>query len=364
MTIDVTNAADTAVPMFTWAITTSGSFSDHANWHIGSNPTGTPPGGANVADFGAGVYTVTDDGAVGQINVSGTVTFTGQDVAQGMSLIGPAVVVDHGGALTLAGGAVLTSSQPAAIGQDRQGLLTLMQGALSLTGAANSDALIIGQDANADGTVLDFEQITALGTVVVGDNGSGTLRLLGASAMVSDGGADIGHGAAGIGLAVVDGGFWTNAGQLTVGDGGHGSLLIGGAANGITGQVTAFDATIGAQTGANGSVTLASSDLLVANATAMTSTLAVGLAGSGTLAVEGNGNVTVGAAEIELTSTSSVTDVGTLSIGGVGGGSGLLTISGDASVLVNGDVIVGGGAGGGHCGRTVRDRYRAAGDVR
>jgi hypothetical protein len=345
MTIDVTNAADTAVPTFTWAITTSGSFSDHANWHIGSNPTGTPPGGANVADFGAGVYTVTDDGAVGQINVSGTVTFTGQDVAQGMSLIGPAVVVDHGGALTLAGGAVLTSSQPAAIGQDRQGLLTLMQGALSLTGAANSDALIIGQDANADGTVLDFEQITALGTVVVGDNGSGTLRLLGASAMVSDGGADIGHGAAGIGLAVVDGGFWTNAGQLTVGDGGHGSLLIGGAANGITGQVTAFDATIGAQTGANGSVTLASSDLLVANATAMTSTLAVGLAGSGTLAVEGNGNVTVGAAEIELTSTSSVTDVGTLSIGGVGGGSGLLTISGDASVLVNGDVIVGGGAG-------------------
>ena len=47
------------------------------------------------------------------------------------------------------------------------------------------------------------------------------------------------------------------AGQLTVGDGGRGSLLIGGAANGITGQVTAFDATIGAQAGANGSVTLA-----------------------------------------------------------------------------------------------------------
>ena len=181
-----------------------------------------------------------------------------------------------------------------------------------------------------------------LGTVLLAPE---LLRLLGASAMVSDGGADIGHGAAGIGLAVVDGGFWTNAGQLTVGDGGHGSLLIGGAANSITGQVTAFDATIGAQAGANGSVTLASGDLLVANATTMTSTLAVGLAGSGTLAVEGNGNVTVGAAQIELTSTSSVTNVGTLSIGGVGGGSGLLTISGDASVLVNGNAVVGGGAG-------------------
>jgi hypothetical protein len=346
MTIDVTNAADTAVPTFTWAITTSGSFSDNANWNVGSNPAGTPPGGANVADFGAGVYTVTGDGAVGQINVSGTVTFTGQDVAQGTPLIGPAIVVDHGGALTLAGGAVLTSPQSATIGQDRQGLLTLMQGALSLTGAANTDALIIGQGANADGTVLDFEQITALGTVVVGDNGSGTLRLLGASAMVSDGGADIGRGAAGgIGVAVVDGGFWTNAGQLTVGDSGHGSLLIGGAVNGITGQVTAFDATIGAQTGANGSVTLASGDLLVANATAMASTLSVGLAGSGTLAVEGNGNVTVGAAQIELTGTSSVTNVGTLSIGGAAGGSGLLTISGDASVLVNGNALVGGGAG-------------------
>ena len=345
-TIDVTNAADTAVPTFTWTAAAGGSFSDNANWDIGSNPAGTPPGGANVADFGAGVYTVTGDGAVGQINVSGTVTFTGQDVAQGTSLVGPAIVVDHGGALTLAGGAMLTSSQPATIGQDRQGLLTLMQGALSLTGAANSDALVIGQDANADGTVLDFDQITALGTVVVGDNGTGTLRLLGAGAMVSDGGADIGRGAAGgMGLAVVDGGFWTNAGQLTVGDGGHGSLLIGGAANGITGQVTAFDATIGAQAGANGSVTLASGDLLVANATTMTSTLAVGLAGAGTLAVEGNGNVTVGAAQIELTSTSSVTNVGTLSIGGVGGGSGLLTISGDASVLVNGNAVVGGGAG-------------------
>ena len=133
----------------------------------------------------------------------------------------------------------------------------------------------------------------------MGDNGTGTLRLFGASAMVSDGGGDISRGGAGsIGLAVVDGGFWTNAGQLTVGDGGHGSLLIGGAVNGITGQVTAFDVTIGAQAGANGSVTLASGDLLVANATAMTSTLAVGLAGSGTLAVEGNGNVTVGAARL------------------------------------------------------------------
>ena len=346
MTIDVTNAADTAIPTFNWAAAAGGDFGDNGNWTDGGNPAGTPPGGANVADFGSGVYTVTGDGAVGQINVSGTVTFTGQDVAQGTSLIGPAIIVDHGGALTLAGGAVLSSSQQAAIGQDRQGLLTLMQGALSLTGAANTDALIIGQDANADGTVLDFDQITALGTVVVGDNGTGTLRLLGASAMVSDGGGDISRGGAGgIGVAVVDGGFWTNAGQLTVGDGGHGSLLIGGAVNGITGQVTAFDVTIGAQAGANGSVTLASGDLLVANATAMTSTLAVGLAGSGTLAVEGNGNVTVGAAQIELSSTSSVTNVGTLSIGGAAGGFGLLTISGDASVLVNGNVVVGGGTG-------------------
>jgi hypothetical protein len=342
VTIAVTNAADTAVPTFTWTSAAGGDFSDSSNWNIGTNAASTPPGGANVADFGAGIYTVTGDGAVGQINVSGTVTFTGQDAAQG---IGPAIVVDHGGAMTLAGGAVLTAAQTAIIGQDRQGQLTLMQGALSFTGPANTEALIIGQGANADGTVLDFEQITALGTVVVGDNGSGTLRLLGAGAMVSDGGADVGRGAAGTGVAVVDGGFWTNAGQLTVGDGGRGSLLIGGAANGITGQVTAFDATIGAQAGANGSVTLASGDLLVANATAEASTLSVGLAGSGTLAVEGNGNVTVGAAQIELSSTSSVTNVGTLSIGGAAGGSGLLTISGDASVLVNGDAIVGGGAG-------------------
>ena len=43
MTIDVTNAADTAVPTFTWAAAAGGDFSDKANWNIGTNVAGLRP---------------------------------------------------------------------------------------------------------------------------------------------------------------------------------------------------------------------------------------------------------------------------------------------------------------------------------
>ena len=73
------------------------------------------------------------------------------------------------------------------------------------------------------------------------------------------------------------------SGQLTVGDAGTGSLLIDGMDNGTTGQATAFDATVGARAGSQGSVTLDGGELLVANTAATSSTLAVGAGGAGML---------------------------------------------------------------------------------
>ena len=309
---------------FDWASPTGGSFDDAANWTAGGTTPNTPPGGTNIAAFGPGAYTVSRDGSVGQILATGTTTLTGQITAQGRD--GLALAVDNGGALTLADGAVLTAQQQAVVGNSGQGLLTLMGGALALTGDATSNALVIGEAAGSTGTVLDLEQIAAAGTVVVGAAGTGTLELLGVASTASDGGVDIGQSAGAQGIATVNGGELATSGQLTVGDAGSGSLLIDGTANGISGQVTAFNATIGAQAGGQGSVTLDGGDLLVADAGAASSTLAVGASGIGSLTIAGGGNVTVGVAQGAVAN-----DTGTLDVGGTAGGSGLIRIGGDGA---------------------------------
>jgi T5SS/PEP-CTERM-associated repeat protein len=309
------------------------NFFDASNWNVGT----TPPGGANVATFGAGTYTVSGDGAVGQIVANGTTTLTGQVTAQGLG--GVAVIVDSGGALTLAGGALLTAQAQAIVGGAGQGLLTLMGGALALTGTSTPNALVIGQTAGSNGTVLNLEAITAAGTVIVGGAGTGTLDLLGVASSVSDSGADIGQSVGGRGTSAVNGGYWATSGQLTVGDAGSGSLLIDGMANGITGQVTAFAATIAAQAGSQGSVTLDGGELLVANAEGPSSTLAVGAGGAGILEIENGGDVTVGVA--------AANNNGLLTVGGTAGGSGRVDLGWYGMLLIVGNAAVGGTAGAG-----------------
>ena len=310
-----------------------------ANWTAGGTTPNTPPGGTNVAAFGPGTNTVSGDGAAGQILDTGTTTLTGQVTAQGRN--GVALIVDADGALTLAGGALLTAQGQASVGGSGQGLLTLMGGALALTGPSTSNALVLGAAEGSSGTVLNLEQIEAAGTVVVGEAGSGTLELLGVAATASDGGADVGQLAGAQGAATIDGGEWANSGQLTVGDAGSGSLLIDGTASGISGQVTAFDATIGAQAGSQGSATLDGGDLLVADAAA-SSTLAVGAGGAGSLTIENGGNVTVGVAQGAIANNTGLLDVG-----GTAGGWGLIRIGGNGALLVDGNANIGGAAGAG-----------------
>ena len=345
-TISVSNyASNAASSQFEWNTSiASGSFDDSANWTVIGPSNNTPPGGTNVALFKAGsvgAYTVSGNAAVDQVKVTAMTTLTGQVIAQGAS--GIALVVDGAGALMLAGGAEVSAQAQAIVGATGEGLLTLMGAALALTGAPTTDALVIGEAAGSDGTVVNLEQITANGTVVVGQSGSGTLALLGVASSMTAGAATIGRSAGAHGAALVNGGFWaigqstpdvTSSGQLIVGDSGSGTLLIDGAANGITGQVTAFDATIGRQAGSQGSVTLDGGLLLVANTNATgSSTLAVGNSGTGSLAIENFSEVAVGAAIAD--------NNGLLIVGRAGDGRGRIRIGDYSALLVYGDGHVG-----------------------
>ncbi|GEP58434.1 beta strand repeat-containing protein [Reyranella soli] len=346
-TISVSNYASGATPdRFEWDSSVAvGSFSDVTNWKLtGSGAsTTTPPGGVNVALFkpgSAGAYTVSGDGAVDQVNVTAPTTLTGQVIAQGASGVG--LVVDANGTLLLAGGGEFTDQAKAIVGGTGAGLLTLMGGALALTGST-ADALVVGEAAGSDGTVVNLEQITANGTVVIGESGSGTLALLGVASSMTAGGATIGRSAGSQGTALVNGGFWaigqsttdvTSSGELVVGDAGNGSLLIDGAANGISGQVTAYEATIGRQAGSHGVVRLDGGLLLVANTNATGDTiLTVGDDGDGSLAIEHGSEVAVGAA--------SANNNGLLLVGRADDGRGRIRIGDYSALLVYGDAHLG-----------------------
>ena len=325
---------------FNWQNSAGGSFDVTGNWTTSASHF-SPPGGTNVAAFGPGTYTVSGDGAVGQILALGMTTLTGQVTAQGRG--GPAAIVDHGGALTLAGGAVLSAQQETIVGGSGEGLLVLMGGALDITGS-QLYALMVGEQSGSNGTVVNLEQIKASGTVVVGGAGTGTLLLRGVASTVLDGGADIGQSAGGVGNVVVNGGEWMNSGMLTVGDAGMGNLTINGMAGGITGQVTAYNAAIGNKASGSGTVTLDGGEMLIANGGANSSILAVGVAGSADLELEDGSEVAVGAAQATV-NNHPVLNTGLLIVGGSAGGRGRVRVSGNSSMLVYGSATVGGGAG-------------------
>ena len=344
--IRVFNSSSSAPPpRFDW-VAAGGSFGDPGNWTVNGASGSTPPGGQSIASFGPGTHIVTGDGAVGLILAAGTTTLTGQVTAQGSG--GVALVVDGDATLILAGGAVLTAQQQATVGATGQGELVLMGGALALTGTAPSNALVIGANAGSYGSVVNLEQITVAGNVFVGAAGTGLLQLLGGASTVADGGAFIGLSAGAQGTAIVNGGLWQTSGQLTVGNAGAGWLLIDGMHNGITGQVTAFNATIGAQAGGQGSVTLEGGNLLIADAAALSSTLTVGQGGFGSLTIDNASDVSVGAALAVIANSGTfIANNGMLEVGGTAGGSGLIHISGSSTLLVSGDATVGGTNGAG-----------------
>lgn len=330
---------ENAGQVYTWSSPAGGSFADAEQWTTNGVQAAGAPGGGDIASFGAGNYTVTGDGAVGELQVAGTVTFTGSISAQGIGSGSTALVLQNGGTITLDGGAVLTAAQTVLVGASGGGVLNVMGSALNLTGTQGG--LQIGQNAGSAGSVFDLGEINDAGSLVVGAGGSGTLELLGVAASAYDSAAELGQGAGSSGTGLVNGGMWATSGTLIVGDAGAGSLTIDGAANGITGQVTAGNATIGNQAGSSGAINVAGGDLLVANETASSSELTVGAAGTGELALSDAANVTVGVALADLPNSNRVADTGSLIVGGAAGGSGVVSITSGASLEVDGSSFVG-----------------------
>ena len=138
------------------------------------------------------------------------------------------------------------------------------------------------------------------------------------------------------------------SGQLTVGDAGTGSLLIDGLdqrhdrpGDGLQ----CHDRR--AQAGGQGSVTLDGGELLVADAAATSSTLAVGAGGTGSLAIENGSEVAVGVAQATIADTTNERH-GLLVVGGTRRRQRPDRIGGYGTLLVYGNAAVGGAAGAGH----------------
>jgi T5SS/PEP-CTERM-associated repeat protein len=298
-----------------------------------------------IIQFGPPVSpTLPGDTVVDQIVVPGGTVIEppGHVTANGIG--GVALSVDGGGTLGLAGGSVVTAEQSAIVGDAGSGTLVVMGGALEVTASSSTPGdLVIGAQHSGSGTVLDLEQIAVSGAVVVGSAGSGTLELRGVAASLSAGSAIIGQGATGTGTVRVNGGEWMTSGALTVGGAGSGTLTIDGSDDGVTGQVTAYNVNIGNQASGHGTVLLDSGELLVANYTAASNTLAVGLSGTGELTLQGASEVAIGyALGGAVVSGQTVSNTGHLTVGTTPGGQGTVTIGDDSSILVYGDATVGG----------------------
>lgn len=328
-TIDVTNST---AATYTWAADTNGSFGDGADWilTVGDAPAGrsagAPPGGADTATFGAGNEAVTGDGAVGQLQVNGTVTLSGNVQTDGSA----GAVVDDGGALILANGAVLTTSTTLVVGQAGAGTLAMLDGSVV---AAD---MVVGAATGSNGAVIASTSFQVSRDLVVGAAGAGTMRLDDSSGAAFDNNATLGQWARGIGSAIISGGFWSSAGTLTVGDRGTADLRIEADANGRSGQATDSVAILGNAANSSGQVTVDQGLWLT------TGTLTIGAGGRGILIVQG------GAVSVGTLATSTIdSGVGTVAIGGAGGGSGLVEIGGGGALTASGNISVGssGGAG-------------------
>jgi T5SS/PEP-CTERM-associated repeat protein len=118
---------------------------------------------------------------------------------------------------------------------------------------------------------------------------------------------------------------------------------------GITGQVTAYNETIGNQSGGEGTVTLDGGDMLVVNDQVPTSTLSIGDGGTGILTIENGSEAAVGAALGKPTNSSTTTypNTGVLVVGNTAGGNGQVNIGDNSELLIYGTGSVG-GAGVGH----------------
>jgi T5SS/PEP-CTERM-associated repeat protein len=263
---------------------------------LGATGTATVDGAgsswSNSADLsvgysGAGTLTISNGGAVS--NQSG-------HVGRGAGATGTVTVNGAGSSWT--------NHIALYVGNSGTGALTIQNGGTVSNGA---DAFI-GVNSGATGTVTvdgAGSSWTDTGNLYVGQTGTGvlTIRNGGAVSNGSDGHIGANAGATGTVTVTGAGSSWTNAGTLSVGEAGTGTLTI---ANG--GAVSNTTATIGTNAGATGTAMVTGTGSSWTNS----GNLSVGQDGTGTLTIAGGGAVSnvVGAIGANAGSTGTVTVTG------------------------------------------------------
>lgn len=306
--------------------------------------------------------TVTGDG---RVTVSGTgATWT----TSGSATIG----LDGKGSLSITGGGTVTTSS-AVIGQNAGSdsfvelsgsgstwtnsgqLIVGGSGTALLTsdngGALSTGAAIIGESAGGIGTVLfgtgsGPNQWTITGDLEIGKNGAGTLSLKKASTATVSGTVLVGELAGSTGALIVDGvgSQLTSTGSMSVGGFGNGSMTISNGATVDTGNL----GFVGSQPSATGDVLVTGAGSLWA----ISSQLAVGGGGTGTLSITNGGAVATDAVLVGgfgATGTISISGAGSnlsifsgMYLGGdsVFTGTGVLNISSGGAVTANGPILM------------------------
>jgi outer membrane autotransporter protein len=260
-------------------------------------------GGTGELDVdGAGSKFIVDNG---QLNLggdgtsagsgSGTVSFT-DGALGGMSGLVLGVSPKGNGTATVDGaGTEISSSQDILVGASGTGTLTVQNGA-RVEVDTNLD---IGELADSHGTVVDTGAGTdfiLFGNVTVGDGGTGSLSVLD-GAILTDGQGSIGNSDKTISTALVSGAgsSWSNSASFYVGAFGDGKLTVskGGTVNDVDFYVSGI-------TGVTGTVLVTDLNSSIAS----TNSLNIGYAGTGNLEVANGGSATADTAGLGVTAGS------------------------------------------------------------
>ncbi len=291
------------------------------HWSVGGDlDVGSPSPGVGTLTIQDGGTVTNDTGFIGNgASEQGEVTVSGQD--------------GSGNASTW------TNNGDLVVGQDGTGTLHIEDGgvvtnAWGYVGAgtgSQGDVIVSGRDVNGNASTW-----TSTGQVYIGDNGTGSLTILGGG-VVSSGLVTIGANSSGTGTVTVSGhdingnaSTWNITNQIYIGDGGLNNTLD--VLNG--GVVNSGQGLIGYTSGSEGTVTVSGRDVN-GNASIWNAAnnIYVGFSGDGTLAIADGATVSTSA---------SGGGAASVFIGYAAGGTGTVTVSsstGDVSSLTATDRI-------------------------
>jgi T5SS/PEP-CTERM-associated repeat protein len=309
-------------------------------------------GTATLTVTGPGQLSTTDAQIGIGVGVTGTLTLSGSqtkwvDTAGTNSglIIGNSFIGDPSGGtgtVNVIGGATLNANGGMTVGN-------IGSGTLNVTGAtASALKVLIGGVVGSTGTlnIGTNSTVTSTGLLAVGFSGNGSLSVAGSGASLSVGGdARIGNMAGSIGSVIVkQGGGLSVTGEVDVGAAGGGTFTMNGPATTTVGG----DMLFAVSTGARGSATISQGGTVN-----VTGGLGVGMAGPGTLTVAGAGtsvttsktavvgnsatgtcSVTVQQGGALRVQTGAATSQSTFNLGTVSGSSGQLTVTDSGSSLV------------------------------